>query len=222
MGKRGPKPKGKVVLVWSPEFAYAIGLIVSDGNLSPSGRHISFISKDLEMVENYILALKIDVRIGKKSSGHQSEKKYYVVQFGDVLFYDFLFQIGLMPNKSKIIGKVDVPAEYFFDFLRGLFDGDGCTHSYFDPRWRSSFMFYTIFASSSPKHIAWLQKEIAALLCIKGHITKSKGNAAFQLKYAKKESLLLLRTMYKNQQVLCLSRKRLKIEAMLRIIDERL
>jgi len=222
MGKRGPKPKGKVKIIWSSAFAYAIGLIVSDGNLSPSGRHISFMSKDLEMVKNYLEALQIDVHIGNKSSGFQLEKKYYVVQFGDVLFYDFLKQIGLMPNKSKVIGKVDIPTEYFFDFLRGSFDGDGCTHSYFDPRWKSSFMFYTIFTSSSLEHITWLRAEISTHLSIKGHVTKSNKNTAFQLKYAKRESILLLRAMYKNKRAPSLSRKRLKIDEMLRIIGERL
>lgn len=222
MIKRGPKPKGKVKLVWSPKFAYAIGLLVSDGSLSIDGRHISFTSKDLEMIENYQHALQIDVRIGKKSSGHQSVKKYYVVQFGDVLFYEFLQKLGLTPNKSKTIGKVDIPPDLFFDFLRGSFDGDGCTYSYFDPRWKSSFMFYTSFVSASREHILWLQKEIYVRLGISGHITNDGKMKTKQLKYAKADSLLLLRKMYPNKRVLSLSRKRLKIDEMLRIIGQRL
>ncbi len=222
MGTRGPKPKGKVTIAWSSNFAYAIGLLVSDGSLSIDGRHISFTSKDLEMIENYQHALQIDVHIGKKSSGHQSVKKYYVVQFGDVLFYEFLQQIGLTPNKSKTIGKIDIPPEFFFDFLRGSFDGDGCTYSYFDPRWKSSFMFYTSFVSASREHILWLQKEIHVRLGISGHITNDGNMKTKQLKYAKADSILLLRMMYPSKQVLSLSRKRLKIEEMLRIIGQRL
>ena len=222
MGKRGPKPKGKVALVWSPKFAYAIGLLVSDGSLSIDGRHISFTSKDLEMIENYQQALQIEVHIGKKSSGNQSVKKYYVVQFGDVLFYEFLQKIGLTPNKSKTIGKINLPKEFFFDFLRGSFDGDGCTYSYFDPRWKSSFMIYTSFVSASKKHILWLQEEIFQRLGIVGHITNDNELSTKQLKYAKKDSLVLLRHMYPSSKVICLSRKRLKIEEMLRIIGERL
>ena len=67
--------------------------------------------------------------------------------------------IGLMPNKTKIIGAVKIPNNYFFDFLRGHFDGDGTFYSYWDPRWRSSHMFYVVFASASLKHIIWLQKD---------------------------------------------------------------
>ncbi|MFM2381434.1 MAG: hypothetical protein RLZZ76_201 [Candidatus Parcubacteria bacterium] len=222
MGKRGPKPKGRVNIKWSPQFAYAIGLLVADGNLSPNGRHIVFTSKDIEMIELFQKALNISIHVGKKSSRVGEEKKYYVVQFSDVLFYNFLLDIGLMPNKSKIIGVVKIPPQYFFSFLLGSFDGDGCTHSYFDKRWKLSFMFYTIFSSASPVHILWLQNEILKRLQIKGHVTKSPSNSAFQLKYAKADSLVLLPAMYPKRDILCLSRKRLKIEEMLRIIGERL
>lgn len=222
MGKRGPKPKGKVKLEWTPNFAYAIGLIVSDGNLSPNGRHIVFTSKDKEMIELFQKSLSIDIHVGTKSNKINDEKKYFVAQFSDVLFYNFLLDIGLMPNKSKIIGEVKIPPKYFLNFLLGSFDGDGCTHSYFDPRWKSSFMFYTIFASASKQHILWLQKEIYSRLAIRGHITGNGIKTIFQLKYAKSDSLVLLRAMYPKKSTPCLSRKRLKIEEMLRTIGQRL
>jgi len=218
MGKRGPKPKGKVKIQWSPNFAYAIGLIVSDGNLSPDGRHIVFVSKDKDQLLNFMSALKIQVAIGDVVSIGNLVKR---VQFGDVLFYKFLLEIGLMPNKSKVLGEIKVPAKYFFDFLRGSFDGDGCTYSYFDPRWRSSFMFYTTFVSASEKHILWIQEEICKRLKIRGHITGGK-KTVFQLKYAKTDSLKLLRKMYRGRNVMHLRRKRLKVEQMLRIVGESL
>ena len=221
MGKRGAKPKGKVKIQWSPDFAYAIGLLVTDGCLQNDGRHIELTSKDREQLLNFLKALRIKVRLTQKQSSLGN--KYLRVQFGDVLFYRFLLSIGLTPAKSKNIGAVDIPKKYFFDFLRGSFDGDGCTYSYFDPRWKSSFMFYTTFVSASRRHILWLQKKIAQRLRIKGHITGNgdKGSA-FQLKYAKSDSLKLLREMYPNKDVRCLSRKRLKIEKMLSIVAERL
>jgi LAGLIDADG-like domain len=221
MGKRGPKPKGLVKLEWSSNFAYAIGLIVSDGNLSPNGRHIVFVSKDLELAELFQRALGISTHVGKKSNGYTRRKIYNVVQFSDTLFYQFLLEIGLMPNKSKIIGRILIPDEFFLDYLRGTFDGDGSTHSYFDPRWKSSFMFYTIFASASSKYISWLQDEIYKHKTIKGHVT-GKSKKCLQLKYAKSESLILLKAMYYNDSVLSLSRKRLKVKEMLRIIGQRL
>ncbi len=220
MGKRGPKPKGKVKIKWSANFAYAIGLLVSDGNLSPDGRHIVFVSKDDEQISNFLKALDISVPISYSQSGY-TESKAPRVQFGDVLFYNFLLSIGLMPNKSKVIGEVDIPPQYFWHFLRGMFDGDGSVHSYLDPRWKSSFMFYTIFSSASDDYIIWLRKEIYARIGIAGHITGTR-KTIFQLKYAKADSLILFRAMYPHNRVLALSRKRLKIKEILSIIGERL
>ena len=206
MGKRGPKPKGKVKIRWSANFAYAIGLLVSDGNLSPDGRHIVFVSKDDEQISNFLTALDISVPVSYSQSGY-TDSKAPRVQFGDVIFYDFLLSIGLMPNKSKVIGEVVIPQKYFWHFLRGMFDGDGSIHSYLDPRWKSSFMFYTIFSSASEDYIIWLRKEIYRLAGISGHVTGTP-KTIFQLKYAKADSLILLRAMYPKSRVMSLSRKR--------------
>jgi hypothetical protein len=210
------KPLGKVKIKWSPEFAYAIGLLTTDGNLSLDGRHFTFVSKDKEQIDNFLCCLGVKVKIGRSFSGYDGSSACRV-QIGDRAFYDFLLSIGLMPNKSKILNSLLIPDKYFFDFLRGHFDGDGSFHSYWDPRWHSSYMFYTIFASASKSHITWLRKTISAYLPIQGHITKAKRSVVYQLKYAKGESLQLLSKMYYDGSVVCLSRKRLKIEKALKV-----
>lgn len=178
------------------------------------------VSKDLAQLLNFKRALNLSNSIGHTRSGYTG-KLYTRVQFGDIKFYKFLLHIGLMPNKTKIIGSLKIPRKYFFDFLRGHFDGDGSTYSYFDPRWRSSFMFYTTFVSASKTHVLWLQEEIHKLLGIRGHITgNGKRRSVYQLKYAKAESLRLLRKMYYSKNVMHLSRKRLKVEKMMRIVGE--
>lgn len=210
MGKRGLKPKNKIKIRWSPEFAYAIGLLTTDGCLSKDGRHIDLTSKDKDQLENFLKCLKINNKISNKHSS--LGKKYLRVQIGDVNFYNFLLTIGLMPRKTKIINEVKIPDKYFFDFLRGHFDGDGTFYSYWDPRWHSSFMFYTEFISASKNHINWIREKIFDKLKIRGHISKSVNNSVFQLKYAKVESLKLFPKLYYNEKVICLRRKRLKIE----------
>lgn len=218
----GNKPQNKVKIKWSPEFAYAIGLLTTDGNLSPDGRHINFTSKDKEMMLNFRSCLRLKNKIGQKSRGGGEKKKYFVLQFSDVNFYGFLLEIGLMPNKSKKLEIIEILDVYFFDFLRGHFDGDGTFYSYWDPRWRSSFMFYSELISASKKHILWLQDKIFHLLNIKGHITKSKNNSCYQLKYAKADSLKLLPKIYYSKDVICLSRKKLKIMKVFDIIGKKL
>lgn len=208
---RTGKPHGKVNLKWTPDFAYAIGLITSDGNLSPDGRHINFTTKDLQLAKIFRRCLGINNVIGRKMGGYpgSSEKKYCVVQFGDVLFYKFLLDIGLTPRKSKTILGLRIPSKYFFDFLRGHFDGDGCIYSYFDPRWKNSFMYYMTFTSASRPHVEWIQSTLKQLIGVSGAIGSS--GQVFQLRFAKQESLALIKNMYYGINVPCLQRKRAKI-----------
>lgn len=189
--------------------------MVTDGSLSKDGRHISFTSKDEEMIDNFQRSLKISYHVGKKSSGSVSEKKYCVVQIGDVIFYRFLLGIGLTPNKSKTIKDLRIPDKYFFHFLRGHFDGDGTFYSYFDPRWKASFMFYINFISASQKYMFWLRETISRLLKIRGHVTNS--GSIYSVRYAKTESLKLLQRLYLDANI-SLSRKKIKIAKALKNI----
>lgn len=221
MGKRGSKPEGKVNIKWSPNFAYAIGLLASDGCLSKDGRHVILTSKDIEQLTNFKFCLGLVNKIGRTMSGYNG-KAYTRIQFGDILFYKFLVGIGLTPAKSKTIGKLKIPKIYFFDFLRGVLDGDGYTYSYFDKRWKSSFMFYLGFVSASHTFVIWIQDQLRVHLGVHGHITKDGKGSTYQLKYAKKEGLAVLRRMYSSEKVVCLSRKHLKIRKMLAIVGESL
>jgi hypothetical protein len=217
MGKRGPKPQKIVNTKWSANLAYAIGLIATDGCLSNDGRHITLVSKDQDQIINFMKSLNIKVKIGDHISGYNGARAYRC-QFGDIYFYNFLVSIGITPNKSKTINSIKIPNRYFFDFLRGCLDGDGYTFSYWDSRWKSSFMLYTGFASASEKFILWLRYKIYTLAGLNGHITYVNKKPCFQLKYAKKESIILLNKIYENNHAIYLKRKRLKINEALGIL----
>ena len=224
MGKRGPRPgfnaKRKIAETWSSNLAYAVGLLATDGCLSPPGHLIDLTSKDREQLENFRHCIGVDLKITKKYSGG---REYLRIQFKNVLFYSFLISIGLTPAKSKTLSKLAIPEKYFFHFLRGVFDGDGSIYSYWDPRWKSSFMFYVCFASASRAFIDWLRENVERQLSIRGHVTIAKRNICYQLKYAKSDGLKILRRMYHNTpKGSYLSRKRLKIEHTLRIVGKSL
>ena len=225
MGKRGPKPgfnaKRRISESWSPELAYAIGLLATDGCLSPPGHLIDLTSNDREQLENFNRCVGVDFRITAKKSS--TTKRSLRVQFKNVIFYNFLLSIGLTPAKSKTLGPLAIPDKYFFHFLRGVFDGDGCTYSYWDPRWKSSFMFYLCFASASPIFLNWLRMQIEQRLSVRGHVTGLHHGSCGQLKYAKADSLKILKRMYRHVPKGCyLPRKHLKIQRMLAIVGERL
>tara|TARA_Y100000310_G_C20520668_1_gene733509 strand:+ start:361 stop:1059 length:699 start_codon:yes stop_codon:yes gene_type:complete len=217
MGKRGPKPQRNVTTSWSRELAYVVGLITADGCLSKDGRHIEFTSKDKELVYTFRRCLNLKNTVGKKISGYTGRKDYYRIQFGDVHFHTWLQKIGLSPRKSKTVGKLRIPKRYFFDFLRGCFDGDGTIYSYWDPRWHSSYMFYTAFASASLAHLKWLQTTIEKTASISGKITRA--SRAYQLRYAKASSRTLFKKMFVGRKTHYLKRKFLKAKRIFEIDD---
>lgn len=205
MGLRGPKPRSLVSTKWSSSLAYVVGLITTDGSLSLDGRHIDFTSKDLQLAELYKKCLGIEhIKIGYKTNG-SSGARCARVQFGDVHFYQWLEKVGLTTKKSLTIKSVKIPQTLFLDFVRGCFDGDGTIYSFWDTRWANSFMFYIAFASGSKRFLFWMQKKLYLQTGIKGHI--SEGKRAFQLRYAKNESMRLFQQMFYAKDLPCLKRK---------------
>jgi len=192
---------------WSSELAYAVGLITTDGNLSPDGRHIDFTSKDLELIKTFKKCLKLENKIGTKKNGLRQPSTAFRVQFGNVSLYRWLIQIGLTPKKSKVVGKIAIPNELFFDFLRGFLDGDGTILRYFDPVYPKSLRLYVKFISASPAHLEWLQSKIKTLAHIKGFIKKCGNKVVQELVYSKYDSIKLLNYMYYKDNLPLLKRK---------------
>lgn len=203
--------------IWNPEIAYAVGLIVADGSLSKDGRHIDFTSKDLALVKLFQQCLeKEHCKIGTKQSG-SSNSTYYRLQFGDKKFYDWLISIGIKANKSKSVAEISIPELYFFDFLRGVFDGDGTIYVSRDKRWRSAETKVMGFASGSMDFLIWLQKNLKVSLHTTGFITN--GSRVLQLRYGKSDATKIARAMYVEATSPRLERKFAKIQKILRIVE---
>ncbi len=198
-------------ITWSADLAYVVGLLATDGNLSKDGRHIIFVSKDLQLIKTFQNCIGCKSKISRKISGYSAKRKYYYIQFSNVALYKFLLSIGLTPAKSKTLGKIKIPKRFFADFVRGLFDGDGSFYSYLDKRWKSSFMFYLSFCSASLKHLTWLKSKLKVTLNISGYIDQQLHNRVYQLKYAKRESKILIKFIYYKKNINCLERKYKKI-----------
>jgi hypothetical protein len=144
----------------------------------------------------------------------------YRVQFSDVAFYSFLNNIGLTPAKSLTMRDLKIPDKFFQSFLRGYFDGDGYSYSYYDKRWKNSFMFYVCFCSASVDFVSWIRRRISDSLKIDGHVgNPTKNNSCYQLKYSKREALILANYLYEDSYVIRLSRKHLKISQVLDIVN---
>jgi len=209
---------------WTPNLAYVIGLLTTDGCLSKDGRHIIIRSSDTQLLETFKKCLNISNKICQTFNDGWAKKPAYKIQFGSVQLYRWLLKIGLFPAKTYTIGELKIPEKYFGDFLRGHLDGDGSVLTYTDS-WNTfknpKYIYKRIFIkfiSASEKHIRWIRKNIQKIIGIRGHMVCQKPYRSdqttnlWQIKFAKKDSLKLYPLLYSSPDVPCLLRKRRKID----------
>lgn len=213
---------------WTPQLAYAVGLITTDGSLSKDNRHIDFTSSDLQLLKTFKKCLLLKNRISEKSGGYKSERKSYHIQFCNVNLYNWLRSIGLMSNKTYYLKDIAVPKKYFRDFLRGHLDGDGSIvtytdryMSYKDKRYKYNRIYLT-FCSSALEHIKWIQTTIKGFFGINGslsgwkHKDRNSKLTFWKLRFAKNNSLKILSWLYYKPDLPCLIRKRKIAEKLLK------
>lgn len=211
-------PKQKILnkkIVWDSNLAYAVGLLVTDGNLSRDGRHITFRSTERSLLNTFKKCLGLKNKIGY-TDNFQGQR----VQFSNVTFYNWLLKIGLFPAKTYTIGKIKIPHKYFRDFLRGHLDGDGSIIVYLDHynvyrgRTYTNKRIFVKFTSASEAHIKWLLQKINLLADVRGALiykpppTRSRV-PTWDIKFGKKESIKLLKWIYYKKDIPCLKRKKL-------------
>ncbi len=206
--------------VWTSKIAYIVGLLVTDGNLSKDGRHICFRSSDLQLINTFKDCLLITNSIAQSHDDTWATKPCHRIQFGNVQFYRWLLRNGLFPNKTYTIGDINIPGNYFPDFLRGHLDSDGDICTYID-RYNETknpdYVYprlYVRFRSASKIYMEWMQKMIMKIINVEGSLSKQKATKSYQttsmwiLRFAKKESIKLLSQLYYQPEVPCLYRKK--------------
>lgn len=171
---------------------YLVGLITSDGCLYKDGRHIDVTSKDYEFLKNLVARLDLPNKVGVKKDG--KGKQAHRIQIANRNLYDFLLSIGLRPNKSLELRELDIPKEYFVDFLRGLIDGDGYMGRWIHPSNKKEQWSLRI-CSGSRFFIDWLKNRIESLLNAKGKIYQDLDTRCV-LKYGKMAAREILKRCY--------------------------
>lgn len=199
-------PKAKLPdkeFIWTPNLAYAIGLLTTDGCLSTDKRHIIMRSSEPELLNTFKQCLGINNKIGTTKNRNIIS---YRVQFGNVQFYNWLIKIGLFPAKTYTIGKINIPDEYFKDFLRGHLDGDGNINIFqdvYNTFKNPKYIYIRLsvrFISASKQHILWLRSKIIKNFNVKGRIHEAKpANPEKQI------SIWVLKFGKKNQLNYCLN-----------------
>jgi len=192
---------------WNQGLGYSVGLIVSDGNLSKARRRIRFTSKDKELVQQFksIIEHNYINRQYDIIEHNRGGSKWFVYQFSSGKLYYFLKSIGVHPNKSKTISKVDIPDHYFPDFLRGEIDGDGGFYN-------KGNKIETAIFSGSYKFLKYLKGKINELITNNSQGSLHKGSGCYNLRFSVKDSQKIYKSIYHNDCKFFLKRKRNTIE----------
>ena len=173
-------------------FWYLAGLITSDGNLSSDGRHIDITSTNYEFLQEIKNLIGIKNKIGIKYGG--KKQKSFRIQIANKNFYTKLLTIGLTPNKSLTLRDIAVQDIYFYDFLRGVIDGDGGIQ-----RWihntNKMEQWNLRIASGSRKFLEWLQSIVENNIGAKGKL-HTEGQNQFRLKYGKMAAQVIVQKCY--------------------------
>jgi hypothetical protein len=181
---------------WSPEMAYVLGLMMTDGCISKTKNgsyRISLCLNDGDLLRNVVKAMGSDHTVTES----KYQKGMNVFIFGREKIAQDLLRLGMKPRKSLNLEFPNIPREYLRDFIRGVFDGDGCVYFLKTKYPRLN----TCFVSGSKAFIYGLEEALRVLGMPAAKInTYHHKNTYYTLRYAYKNSLKLFRIMYEGMK----------------------
>lgn len=102
--------------------AYWLGYLFADGCVSNRSNQISIVSNDEYLLNSF----KEEIKCTKEIYQNPNHKRAKTLYFSSSIMKKDLINLGCTPRKSLTIEFPNVNNEYYGDFLRGNFDGDGC------------------------------------------------------------------------------------------------
>jgi hypothetical protein len=195
-----PKVNGNFFKTWSHDMAYVLGFIVTDGCLveHKNGYNgLNITNKNKGILKRILAVMGASHKISVKSRGGTPEYKYFQIQIRNKDIYGDLLRLGLTPRKSKTIRMPAVPSEFFGDFVRGCFDGDGSVSVWQDPRWKRAWQIRSVFCSASLSFLQGMQKR----LCEESDLSNGsiqRLTREYLLCYSIADSIKLHRAIYKE------------------------
>lgn len=196
-------------------MSYVLGYIIADGCILIDKKRkrnpfmLNITSAEKDHINRIRKVLNSNHKIGEKRSG--SGNIAFQLQIRNLVLTQDLIRLGVVPRKTYHLDPIRVPRDYFSDFVRGFFDGDGSVYIYMvndTPQMKSEF------ASSSAQFLTDLNIRISEILGIPPKAVHKKSyeekerldkyNLVFYVYDAEK----LFHFMYGSNPLLYLPRKR--------------
>lgn len=211
---------------WTEESAYICGFIIADGYIkhkdycSHTGYSVAFCQhyKDREILKfiKQTLNAKPKIRHYNKilSDGIRRNQAHF--QFSSKQIVNKLMSFGIIPRKTgkECIPKT-LPDKFFFDFLRGLFDGDGCVRIYTQICNNKKYPAYCFkLSSANPIFLEEIKKRTKITI---GKISLYANNCYCWQVTAKNNMKYIYKKMYHKNYKFALKRKYKKFSKIMNI-----
>lgn len=129
LNNKGNRIEDYFKVIDSPEKAYLLGIIQTDGNVRISDRNAALV---ITQHKDYYWYIKYMLQLFSDYVSETKDKNCKQLQIGSKQIVSDLISIGIVPNKTKVQSNEDIqklwdsiPIEYKGDFIRGCIDGDG-------------------------------------------------------------------------------------------------
>lgn len=195
-------------------MAYVLGFFAADGNLicTKRGTHfMSICSLDRDILQAILHSMSSEHRLSKRSVTSGS---VYRFQIGSKILYGDLIALGFEQQKANRMHMPAIPDKYFWDFVRGYFDGDGNVWTGYVNKKRksSSRVLQLAFTSGSRGFLSTLQSELTLRGITGGSLYTSVTRNFSRLQYSTVNALKMNEFMYNGQPKLYLKRKKLRFD----------
>lgn len=201
----------------NPLKAYFLGFIYADGYLVFNEENrIYELGIEIQLQDKYLLE-KLNNELGGQNIIYIKKGKEKIINNNICCSHDSavlriyskkivtdLMSYGIEPNKTQKDICPQIEDKYFFDWLRGYVDGDGCYYI-------SSRQFLSVNITSASKIVLeYLQSKLYSYN-IETHIYSEQKRKHRLYCFKKEEVYKLLKLLYPSTQIFCLSRKYNKI-----------
>ena len=204
---------------WSPDMAYILGFMYADGNMVESKRgnhYIAIYTADEALLIAMAKCMKAEHKISTRISDTGCN---YRIQIGSKEWFYDLGKIGLFPDKTKRMLVPTISEQFFGDFVRGYFDGDGNVWMGHINKYRKTptLVLQASFTSGSINFLAKLSNELKRYGISGGAIYKPKNKNYGRLTLSSLDALKIYKIMYNSRHKLFLKRKKVVFEQFIKL-----
>lgn len=114
---------------WSSNMSYILGYIMADGCINKNTLVLNCKNDDIELLEFIKSQISPNRPIKYLSRLNKSNQKIYNsvrLELTDKFLIESLYNLNIISRKTGKEKLPNIPIEFVKDYIRGLFDGDGC------------------------------------------------------------------------------------------------